>query len=387
MPRMVILSSEFPPGPGGIGTHACQLARDFANHGWAVQVISPQDYAIESEITAFNQAQNFKITRLPSHRFKLLQDLKRFWTALKAVREFKPDLVMASGARAIWLAAILQRWHQTPWVLVGHGTEFGSRKILGARLTRWAGNRASQVICVSRYTQQALMDLGISRPPSLVIHNGADHQRFYPLPESQAAAFRQAQGVSESCILLTVGNVSDRKGQEVVIRALPIVKKDIPAIQYWMAGLPSEQKKLTDLAAHLGVGDNIRFWGRVTDATLLNLYNACDLFLMTSRQLADGDFEGYGIAVIEAALCGKTAVVSDNSGLAEAVADGVTGLTVPQDDPQAVADAILFLFHNNQTCEQLSDNAYQNAVQNQTWNKVLGHYRIALKKILDNQEP
>ena len=44
------------------------------------------------------------------------------------------------------------------------------------------------------------------------------------------------------------------------------------------------------------------------------LYNACDLFVMTSRQLSDGDFEGYGIAVIETALCGKAAVVSDNSG-------------------------------------------------------------------------
>ena len=68
--------------------------------------------------------------------------------------------------------------------------------------------------------------------------------------------------------------------------------------------------------------------------------NACDLFVMTSRNTADGDFEGYGIAVIEAALCGKPAVVSAGSGLGEAIVAGETGVLVREDDPPDTARAI-----------------------------------------------
>ncbi len=71
--------------------------------------------------------------------------------------------------------------------------------------------------------------------------------------------------------------------------------------------------------------------------------SVADVFVMTSRHANDGDFEGYGIAVIEAALCGTPAVVSDNAGLVEAISPGTTGLTVPPDDPAATSNAILSL--------------------------------------------
>jgi phosphatidylinositol alpha-1,6-mannosyltransferase len=148
-----------------------------------------------------------------------------------------------------------------------------------------------------------------------------------------------------------------------------------------MAGLPQEQTKLEALAEQLGVSENIRFWGRVTQETLRKLYNACDIFVMTSRQLANGDFEGYGIAVIEAALCGKTAVVSDNSGLAEAVQDGVTGLLVPQNDPNRAAQAILKLVKDPELSQQLAHQAYHNAITEQTWEKVGNRYVNLLEKV------
>lgn len=374
MKRILLLSSEFPPGPGGIGTHAYHISRALEIAGWDVQVISPQDYADHERIISFNNFQPFNIERLPFHRNKLLQTINRLWIISRILREFKPDIVVASGTRAIWISALLLIWRKIPWVLIGHGTEFGKRRGLSAYVTRLAGNRATYAICVSQFTQEAMRKLGIRKLKSTVINNGADNSRFYPIPNNQIAAFRINHSVSAAFVLLTVGNVSDRKGQEVVIRALPLVKQVYPNVYYWMAGLPTKQVELEKLAVHLGVSDSIRFWGCVSHNTLLNLYNACDLFVMTSRQLTDGDFEGYGIAVIEAALCGKTALVSSNSGLAEAVQDGVTGLVVAQDSVEETAQGIIRLARSNQLLTELSSNAQARAIKESTWDHVSKRY-------------
>jgi glycosyltransferase involved in cell wall biosynthesis len=106
---------------------------------------------------------------------------------------------------------------------------------------------------------------------------------------------------------------------------------------------------------------------------------------MTSRQLADGDYEGYGIAVIEAALCGKAAVVSDNSGLAEAVDDGQTGLLVKQNDSEAVAEAICRLIEDPQELNTLSKNALSKASK-QTWSKISAVYLDIFAEIIKRVE-
>jgi glycosyltransferase involved in cell wall biosynthesis len=172
----------------------------------------------------------------------------------------------------------------------------------------------------------------------------------------------------------------------VVIRALPEIKREHPNIEYWMAGLPVQRSELEILAADLGVEENLRFLGRVSNEVLLELYNACDLFVMTSRQLPDGDFEGYGIAVIEAALCGKAAVVSANSGLEEAVQDGLTGLIVSQNDPDETAEAVLRLIKNPDLRKTLAKKAYQNASENQTWDRVAEKYMALLEEVMKNNK-
>jgi len=381
--RLLILSSEFPPGPGGIGTHAFHLASQLAYRGLELHVLSPQDYASEKEISAFNASQPFEITRLLSMRNKLIQSYTRYKTVRQAVKTFKPDLMIASGSRAVYLVALLTLFRKTPWLVIGHGTEFGARNIVQKTLTRIACNQANGIICVSDYTKQVVEALGVNKPPIFVIHNGADQNAFYQLPGDEVTEFRKNAQVSGKFVLLTVGNVSDRKGQEVVIRALPGILDQVPNAVYWMAGLPQKQAPLTSLADQLGVAHAIRFWGKVPLEQLRMLYNACDLFLMTSRQLADGDFEGFGIAVIEAALCGKPAVVSDNSGLAEAVIDNQTGLLVPQNDPVATAQAVINLAQNPALLSAMATQAYHQAIAHQTWDHVGSLYLDVIHKIIN----
>src|SRR5205823_4374587 len=100
----------------------------------------------------------------------------------------------------------------------------------------------------------------------------------------------------------------ERKGQDNVIRALPAILRRIPNAHYYMVGLPTLREPLEQLASEIGVCDNVHFVGRAETADVVRWLNACDLFVMTSRTTANGDCEGFGIAVVEAALCGKPAV-------------------------------------------------------------------------------
>ena len=124
------------------------------------------------------------------------------------------------------------------------------------------------------------------------------------------------------------------------MRALPAIRETVPDVHYAIVGLPTLGDEIRRLAGELGVADRVHLLGRLDEARLVRLLNAADVFVMTSRHTQDGDFEGYGIAVIEAALCGIPAVVAGGSGLSEAVADGETGLCVAPEDPAATADAI-----------------------------------------------
>jgi len=182
--------------------------------------------------------------------------------------------------------------------------------------------------------------------------------------------------------MLTVGNVTERKGQHVVIRALPYILREVPNVHYLIAGLPTMKEQFRALAAALGVADHVHFLGRVPQEDLPLLMNACDAFVMTSVNTPSGDVEGYGIAVVEAALCGKPAVVSDRTGLAEAVLDRVTGLVVPQNDPKQTAEALITLLTDEFLRQRLGAAAKQRALAEQTWSARAKAYDLVLRKYL-----
>jgi len=203
--------------------------------------------------------------------------------------------------------------------------------------------------------------------PAFVVGNGADPARFGCLEATTIGELRRRLDLVGARAILTVGNLTERKGQEVVIRALPEILREVPEARYLMVGLPTEQSRLQSLSEDLGVSHAVRFVGYLENQELLATYNCCDVFAMTSQHTASGDFEGYGIAVIEAALCAKPAVVSEGSGLEEAVVAGETALVVPQSDVPATAKALIALLEDESLRTQLGQQAQARALAEQTW--------------------
>lgn len=361
--RLLLISNEFPPGPGGIGTHAFQLAKHLAKLGWGITVITCQGYVDAGEYEEFNAAQSFRIITLPPFQMAFVDAFHRWRIAQAQISSFSPDIVLLTGSKSVWVANILLGI--PPTVAIGHGTEFAQT---GWRylLTRHGFEKVDHVICVSEFTKNYMLNRGIVPKETTVIHNGGDSQFFRPLSEEKRQAYRERLGMSRNKILLTVGNVTERKGQHVVIRALPHILEFIPNVHYLIAGLPTLKQEFLKLAEDLHVEKHVHFLGRVSSEDLLNLYNACDIFIMMSRHTGM-DFEGYGIAVIEAALCGKPSIVSGNSGLSEAILHMQTGIVVPENDSNAAAEAVISLLRNEEHLQEMGDNANRHAIANQTW--------------------
>jgi len=368
--RLLLLSSEFPPGPGGIGTHAFQLARHLTRLNWTVQVLSPQPYVSVTERADFNRRQPFSILSLPE------RERGRFWWAERvrmvasALRAFKPDVLLATGRRSLWMASGIQSLSNSPWVAIGHGSEFQNRNRGTEWLTRRAIGRAELVIAVSDYTAGLIRHIATPRR-LVVIPNAADGDRFRPGLDT--SELRRAWDIQKQPVLLTVGQVSERKAQDIIIRAMPNILAVFPDTQYIMAGLPSRESEFWRLAVELGVQDHVRFAGMIADDVLPQVYNLADLFVLVSRRTVDGDVEGYGIVVQEAALCGVPAVVSRDCGLTEAILEGTTGLSVPPNDPAATAAAIIDLLGNSKRRIEMGRCAREQALT-ATWAERAAEY-------------
>jgi phosphatidylinositol alpha-1,6-mannosyltransferase len=382
--KLLLLSIEFPPGPGGLGALAYQAALNLTRLGWQVCVATPQTHASQEEIEAFNQNQPFEILRFEYQGSFLLEAASRFAATSRRIARMRPDLLLSIGGQPTWLGAILSITQRLPLAAVGVGSEF---LFAGAarQLTRLGFSRASQILFISNYTRQLALAAGIRAPVNSVIPLGADQAVFQP--DLPTAHLRNALGLADARLLLTVGRVCERKAQDVVIRALPLVLEQQPDVRYVIVGLPVDQQKLEDLSRQVGVFDQVVFAGKVSQQELPEFYNLSDLFVLVSRRTNQGDVEGFGIAVLEAALCGKPAIVSRHSGLEETIINGETGLLVPPEDPQATAQAILKLLGDDDLRRRMGQAAMHNAQKFATWEKRISEYDRILKSLIRSNKP
>ncbi|MEZ4517530.1 MAG: glycosyltransferase [Chloroflexota bacterium] len=145
--RLLILSTEFPPGPGGIGTHAYQLALHLSRRGWVIQVVTPQAYVSENKRDRFNGEQPFSIVSLSERAGGLSAWRQRLGVIAGTIRDFRPDVVIASGRRALWAIAAVRMRFAVPWVAIVHGSELDAQSASTQFLTTQALARAFGRCC------------------------------------------------------------------------------------------------------------------------------------------------------------------------------------------------------------------------------------------------
>lgn len=223
---------------------------------------------------------------------------------------------------------------------------------------------------VSRYWQRVLMDeYGYD---SIISYNGIDVSDFSSLPKRKAVA----------PTILFVGGLEPRKGLEYLVHALEHVVDELPDAR--LIAVAKTGFRGTDevgwfkaLSERLGIAEHIEFRESVSQEKLLEYYSECDVLVLPSKT------EGWGLALMEAMVCGKPVVASRVGGIPELVRDRVDGILVDAGDVRGLANAIVQLLRDPGLRAKMG-SAGANRAQEFSWDStarvVLDAYEKALVK-------
>jgi len=153
-------------------------------------------------------------------------------------------------------------------------------------------------------------------------------------------------------VILTVGNLVERKGHDVVLKSLPKVLKEVPNTVYLIVGDGEQKQNLKELVDELGLGEQVIFTGRVPEKELPQYYNACDVFIMPSREIGS-DIEGFGIVFLEAGACSKPVIGGRSGGIIDAVEDGVSGILVDPTNVDEISQTLITLLTDDELARRL----------------------------------
>ncbi len=186
--------------------------------------------------------------------------------------------------------------------------------------------RREPFLVISESTREDLAARGIPRQRIAVVHCGLDHSTFRPDPATAKAALPT---------VLFLGRLRRYKGLDVVLRALPEVRRSVPEARLVVVGDGPYRRPLERLARRLALDSAVEFTGFVPGAERVRRLREAHVAVQPSPK------EGWGLTVVEANACGTAVVASRSPGLRDSVQEGVSGLLVPHGDVAALAGALV----------------------------------------------
>lgn len=338
MRRTLLVTNDFPPRPGGIQTYLHTLAELLPADDLVVYAPAwPHGPTSHSE---FDASQPFQVVRHPSSLMLPTPDVARRAADILRTRRCEAVWFGAAAPLAL-LAGHLRAAGARRIVACTHGHEVGWSMLPGARqVLGHIGATVDVVTFVSRYTRSRFAAAFGPMARLAQVTPGVDVETFRP----DAAARREIRdryGLGDRPVVVCVSRLVPRKGQDVLIRALPDIRRRVADAALLVVGDGPDRARLSQLAMRTGVTDDVVFTGSVPWSRLPAHFAAGDVFAMPCRTRGGGlDVEGFGIVYLEAAAVGLPVVAGRSGGAPETVLDGITGHVVDGRNVRDVAVTI-----------------------------------------------
>jgi phosphatidylinositol alpha-1,6-mannosyltransferase len=369
--KILLISSEFPPGPGGIGQHAYTFSLALVRSGYSVRVLTHADYTSTEAVSRFDAELPFTMVRFQRVGVRTYE--KRIKLAFKSIREWGPTHIILTGKFPLWLGLLLNiKFAHIKTVAILHGSEVNLPKVWQRLLTHYAINSADEIVAVSIFTASLLPKWVKNRRYIKVIPNGILISELEPSP----LPLTNHTHLTGSPKLLTIGHVSKRKGQHRVIKALPGLIQRYPNVHYHIVGRPVEQESFLNLANTLGVINHVTFHGMAsTHSVLSHFYQQSDIFMLLSENQPNGDVEGFGIVALEANYWGIPVIGALYCGVEDAVSESYSGYLVDGNDVDQIVEAVKKCVERREVLAQTS----KNWALTFDWNNVIQQFIPILK--------
>ncbi|WP_448098465.1 glycosyltransferase [Luteibacter yeojuensis] len=280
---------------------------------------------------------------------------------LVARREIRGDVVV--HAHWILTPGFVARMLRAPFVVTSHGADlFALRGRVPMALKRFVLARSQATTVVSHAMQDDAASL-LNGRKAIVSPMGVDlHERFVP-----------GDGVSrEPGQILFVGRLVEKKGVEVLLRAMPLVLQRIPAATLTIVGFGPLEASLKAECTELGLDDVVTFVGAETQTGLVKYYQSASVFAAPFRAASSGDQEGLGLVLVEALGCGCPVVASDIPAVRDVASDMPGMRVVVPEDPRALADGLVDLLSEETSEAWVPDRA--RLVERFDWDAVAARY-------------
>jgi phosphatidyl-myo-inositol dimannoside synthase len=332
--RTLLVTNDFPPRPGGIQAYLQALATRLPEGELVVYAPSWPGAA------EFDAAQSFGVVRHPTSLMLPTPDVA------KRARE----IIAAESCSSVWFGAAAPLALLAPSlrdagahrvVASTHGHEVGwSMLPVSRQALRRIGSTTDVVTYVSKYTRGRFA-AAFGRFAALEhLPSGVDTSLYRPDPAGRDMV-RKRHGLSDRPTMVCVSRLVPRKGQDMLIRALPEIRRRVPDAALLIVGGGRYADHLSKLARQNDVAEHVILTGSVAWEELPAHYVAGDVFAMPCRTRGGGlDVEGLGIVFLEASACGLPVVAGKSGGAPETVREGVTGHVVDGTSVSQVADRV-----------------------------------------------
>ena len=350
MEKILFVTNDFPPQSGGIQTFIEGLIYQLPPESVVVHTSSQSS---EVEQTRYDQEIFHQLGAI------VVRDRQRILLPTPGLRARVAGTIHAHSIKTVvfgasvplgLLAPSLRRIGVTRMVALTHGHEVWWSKVpLFSHLLRRVARSVDVLTYLGSFTKSAISAALDTRDLSklVALPPGVDIENFHPGDKSEDLLKRY--GLSGKLIILCVGRLVQRKGQDVLIKALSKVRGQFPNAQLVIAGSGNYEERLRALAKKVGVAQSVSFLGRVPFEDLPALFRSADIFASPTRERFAGlEVEGLGIVYLEASASGVPVIAGDSGGSPDAVQQDVTGKVVAGSDIDGLAYALTELLADAQ---------------------------------------
>ncbi|WP_432511888.1 glycosyltransferase family 4 protein [Kineococcus sp. SYSU DK001] len=346
----LVVTNDFPPRTGGIESFVHAVVRRLPQAGGDRVVVHTARQRGDGATDAALADAGITVVRDPSPLMVPTPAITR--RVQRTAREHGADRVWFGAAAPLGLmAGALRAAGVRRTVATTHGHEVWWSTLPGSRAAlRRIGERNDTVTYLGDWCRSRI-ERPLSAPARARMRRltpGVDVEVFRPDPDARARV-RARYGLGDRPVVVCVSRVVARKGQDLLVAALPAIRRAVPGAALLLVGDGPHRAAVERLAERHGVREHVVLTGAVPWEEVPGLYAAGDVFCMPTRTRLGGlEPEALGICYLEAAACGLPVVAGDSGGAPDAVLDGINGVVVDGRDAGRVAREVAGLLRDRE---------------------------------------
>ncbi len=296
----------------------------------------------------------------------------------KEILKIKPDILHVQGTSIIYIPVATLIGNNYPVLLTVHGLVKSA-----VRFERGVHRFISKVIRIplEKYAISKIQNIVVCSPAMESLVSNMTNSKIYVIPNG--INLEDIDDVKPLELnppnILFVGLLWNVKGVDILLNAVPIIKKSIPDLSVYIVGSGPCENELKKLVKELDIEENIKFLGFISGKEKYSYYTSADICVFPSRH------EAFGITLLEAMACGKPVVASNVGGIPYVVEDGKTGLLFEGGNVEDLAEKVIALLNDEKLRDKMG-KAGRERVKDFTWDKIAEQTVSVYKEIVENGE-